>query len=260
MKSVPSAPRTNSHGGRLRRAHTHLGCFQKAVIGLAVRGDGEEPRSVVQDGEHSLPCGEPGTSASFTFSLTIPASTVFSNTWPTYCTRKTEALVPDTLCGASANTQPVSLTEPTVLHQRDHSGGSSLKGVSVSRSWAPAKALFSALGGRVGNGACSSWCLFSACSKGAGTLMPCLPGSSRSGPGVSRDECVSPWPSAAAPGSVPRLQPPSLAISAAGPGAEQEVGPGVASPACPLPFPVKSLLTQSPQGASVSVLSGPWDS
>lgn len=99
-------------------------------------------------------------------------------------------------------------------------------------------------------------CLFSPCSRGAGKLTPRRPGSSSSGPRwVPAGEGVSLGPSVAAPGSVPGLQPGSVAVSPAGPGAEQEVGPGVASPACPLPLPVRSLPTQSLQAASVSVES-----
>lgn len=47
----------------------------------------------------------------------------------------------------------------------------------------------------------------------------------------------------------------TVAINPAGPRAQQEFGPGVAPPACPLHLPVKSPLTQSPQGSSLSVFS-----
>lgn len=76
--------------------------------------------------------GEPGVSASFTFSLTIPAPTLFSNTWPTYCKGKTEALVPGVPCGDSGNPQPgLASLSPRFSSRRGHSGGSPLQAASV---------------------------------------------------------------------------------------------------------------------------------
>lgn len=91
---------------------TNIAClwvFSKAVLVLGVHGDSKAAGSSTVGA---------GASASFTFSLTLPASALFSNAWLTYCTQRIQAPVPDALSGDLGDRQPAPASRSPLYLRR----------------------------------------------------------------------------------------------------------------------------------------------